>query len=62
MSIKRCAYCGSLAENPVQLRWFLDSGDERKPLCDVPLCVQCSQSWCKHEDLETAHVPAQEAA
>jgi hypothetical protein len=44
MSPERCAYCGALAENPVQLRWVVEP--DRGLSVTLALCVACSQSWC----------------
>ena len=43
MSPQHCAYCGTLAEYPVQLRWVLERGAGG---VSIPLCLACSRSWC----------------
>jgi hypothetical protein len=47
MTTSRCAYCGALAEAPVQLAWVI-TGDvaEEHLTGSHPLCLECSQSWC----------------
>jgi hypothetical protein len=47
MSPVRCAYCGTLSENPVQLRWILRGEAARASvLANLPLCTRCRNSWC----------------
>ena len=47
MATSPCAYCGDLAENPVQFAWVItaDAGQDFLE-GSLPLCVRCSQSWC----------------
>jgi hypothetical protein len=48
MATSRCAYCGGWAENPVLLSWMInDETDPDVRECTLPLCVSCSQSWCR---------------
>jgi hypothetical protein len=48
MATSRCAYCGVLAENPVPLSWVIDDEAGQDALeGSMPLCVSCSQSWCR---------------
>ena len=46
MTIARCAYCGALAERPVRLGWFITGESDDDLGGSLPLCVECSRSWC----------------
>ncbi len=46
MHTSRCACCGSLAENPTVLQFAIDDEEEELAV-RLPLCVACSQSWCR---------------
>jgi hypothetical protein len=50
MSPLRCAYCGTLSENPIELRWILRGKASRASvLASLPLCTRCRNSWCPAE-------------
>jgi hypothetical protein len=62
MITSRCAYCGTLAENPIPFAWVIDDDDEEDCLTgSIPLCVECSQSWCHHTVTCVVPCPADEA-
>ena len=55
MSPVRCAYCGTLSEKPVRLRWVLRGAGSRMALvARVPLCVSCRNSWCPPDEVTPA--------
>jgi hypothetical protein len=48
MTPSHCAYCGTLAENPGRLAWLITTEADQGPLSgSLPLCVECSHSWCR---------------
>lgn len=63
MTTARCAYCGDLAENPVQLTWAItdEADDDTVALSgSLPLCLACSRSWYPQTDARPAVLSSQE--